>query len=78
MIMEWLRNVLWLKKLISGVAKELELLKCAVPDNFVVAGIVAKLASSWRNFVTFLKHQKQEISVERLIRSLDVEEKARS
>jgi hypothetical protein len=42
-----------------------------------VAGcIIAKLPSSWRNFATALKHKRQEISVENLIVSLDVEEKA--
>jgi hypothetical protein len=44
-----------------------------------VAGcIIAKLPSSWRNFITSLKHNKQKISVENLIASLDVEEKARA
>jgi hypothetical protein len=42
-----------------------------------VAGcIIAKLPPSWRNFATALKHKRQEISVENLIASLDVEEKA--
>ena len=40
--------------------------------------IIAKLPSSWRNFATTLKHKRQEISVENLIASLDVEEKARA
>ena len=40
--------------------------------------IIAKLPSSWRNFATALKHKRQEISVENLIASLDVEEKARA
>jgi hypothetical protein len=34
------------------------------------------LPPSWRNFATALKHKRQEISVENLIVSLDVEEKA--
>jgi hypothetical protein len=38
--------------------------------------MIAKLPSSWRNFTTALKHKSQEISVENLIASLDVEEKA--
>jgi hypothetical protein len=42
-----------------------------------VAGcIIAKLPLSWRNLATTLKHKRQEISVENLIASLDVEEKA--
>ena len=38
--------------------------------------IIAKLPSTWRNFATTLKHKRQEISVENLIATLDVEEKA--
>jgi hypothetical protein len=60
------------------LAKELELLKCVLPDKFVAGCIIAKLPSSWRNFATSLKHKRQEILVENLIASLDVEEKARA
>ncbi|KAK1662527.1 hypothetical protein QYE76_050686 [Lolium multiflorum] len=60
------------------IAKDLELLKCALPDKFVAGCIIAKLPPSWRNFATTLKHKRQEISVENLIASLDVEEKARA
>jgi hypothetical protein len=59
------------------IVRDLELLKCALPDKFVVGSIVAKLPSSWSNFATTLKHRRHEISVENLIGSLDVEEKAR-
>ena len=58
--------------------KELQLLKCVLPDKFVVGCMIAKLPPSWRNFATTLKHKRQEISVENLIASLDVEEKARA
>jgi hypothetical protein len=61
---------------IQCIAKELELLKCALPDKFVAGCIIAKLPSSWRNFATAVKHKRHEISVENLIASLDVEEKA--
>jgi len=40
--------------------------------------IIAKLPPSWRNFATTLKHKRQEISVENLIASFDVEEKAQT
>src|SRR3954465_10206083 len=40
--------------------------------------MIAKLPPSWRNFATALKHKRAEISVESLIASLDVEEKARA
>jgi hypothetical protein len=63
---------------IQCIAKELELLKCALPDKFVAGCIIAKLPPSWRNFATALKHKRHEISVENLIASLDVEEKARA
>ena len=63
---------------IQCIAKELEHAKCALPDKFVAGCIIAKLPSSWRNFATTLKHKRQEISVENLIASLDIEEKARA
>jgi hypothetical protein len=63
---------------IQRPAKELELLKCILPDEFLAGCIIAKLPSSWRNFATSLKHKRQKISVENLIASLDVEEKARA
>jgi hypothetical protein len=63
---------------IQCIAKELELLKCTLPDKFVAGCIIAKLPPSWRNFATALKHKRREISVENLIASLDVEEKARA
>ena len=52
---------------VQVLVKELELLKCPLPDNFVARCIIAKLPSSWRNFATTLKHKRQEISVENLI-----------
>jgi hypothetical protein len=63
---------------VQHLTKELELLKCVILDEFVAGCIIAKLPSSWRNFTTSLKHKRQKISVENLIESLDVEEKARA
>jgi len=63
---------------VHRLAKELELLKCVIPDEFVAGCIIAKLPYTWRNFATSLKHKRQKISVENLIASLDVEEKARA
>jgi hypothetical protein len=63
---------------IQRLAKKLELLKCVLPDEFVARCIIAKLPFLWRNFPTSLKHKRQKISVENLIASLDVEEKARA
>nr|AAW57815.1 putative polyprotein [Oryza sativa Japonica Group] len=62
---------------IQTMAKELELLKCVLPDKFVAGCIIAKLPPSWRSFGTALKHKRQEYSIEGLIASLDIEEKAR-
>ena len=63
---------------IQRLSKELKLLKCVLPDEFMAGCIIAKLPSAWRNFATSLKHKRQKISVENLIASLDVEEKARA
>ncbi|KAK1647030.1 hypothetical protein QYE76_064835, partial [Lolium multiflorum] len=62
---------------IQIMANELELLKCVLPDKFVAGCIIAKFPPSWRNFATSLKHQRHEFSVENIMGSLDVEEKAR-
>jgi hypothetical protein len=63
---------------IQRLAKELELLKYVIPDEVVAGCIIAKLPSPWRNFATSLKHKRVKITVENLIQSLDVEEKARA
>ena len=62
---------------VQRLAKELELLKCVIPNEFVAGCIIAKLPLSWRGFATSLKHKRQKILVKNLIGSLDVEEKAR-
>jgi len=49
-----------------------------LPDKFVVGGIIAKLPPYWRDFATSRKHKRQEFSVAKLIRSLDVEERVRA
>ena len=63
---------------IQALAKKLEHFPCLLPDKFVAGGIIVKLPPSWRDFVTFLKHKRQEFSVVDLIGSLDVEERARA
>ncbi|WVZ69743.1 hypothetical protein U9M48_018481 [Paspalum notatum var. saurae] len=63
---------------IQCIAKELEILKCSLPDLFVAGCIIAKFPSSWRSFATALKHKRTKISVEELTASLDVEKKARA
>ncbi|WVZ54109.1 hypothetical protein U9M48_004964 [Paspalum notatum var. saurae] len=63
---------------IQYIAKELKILKYSLPDPFVAGCIIAKLPSLWRSFATALKHKRTNMSVEELIASLDVEEKART
>jgi hypothetical protein len=63
---------------IQCISKELDHLKIVLPDRFLAGCIIAKLPSTWKNFATSLKHKRQEISVENLIASLDVEEKAQA
>jgi hypothetical protein len=50
---------------------------CIMSDKFVVGGIIAKLPPSWRGVAMVLKH-KEDMTVESLIITLKVEEKARS
>ena len=50
---------------------------CVLPDKFVAGGIISKLPPSWKNFATSLKHKRQEFTIDGLIGTLDVEEKAR-
>jgi hypothetical protein len=57
---------------------ELAHFDCVLPDRFMVGGIIAKLPPSWKYFSTSLKHKKKTMTVESLIASLDVKEKARS
>ncbi|CAN6298820.1 unnamed protein product [Urochloa humidicola] len=51
---------------------------CVLPDKFVAGVIISKLPSSWRDFATSLKHKRQEFTIDELIGTLDVEEKARA
>jgi hypothetical protein len=44
----------------------------------VVGGIIANLPPSWRSFATSLKHKREVMTIENLIATLDIEEKARS
>jgi hypothetical protein len=57
---------------------ELAHFDCALPNKFVVGGIITKLPPTWRNFATALKHKKEAMTVESLIGTLDIEKKARS
>ena len=63
---------------IQCITKELELLKCKLPDKFVTGCIIAKLPPGWRNFATSLKHLRREFSVEDVIGHLSVEQNSRA
>jgi hypothetical protein len=51
---------------------------CMLPVKFVVGGIISKLPLSYRDFTTSLKHKRYEFTIDGLIGTLDVEEKARA
>lgn len=63
---------------IQCIAKELELLKCELPDKFVMGYIIAKLPPTWRNFATSLKHLRREFLVEDFIGHLSVQQNSRA
>jgi hypothetical protein len=62
---------------VQSLAKELEQFPCVLPDKFVAGGIIAKLPPSWKDFSTSLKHKRKQFGMDDLIRTLDVEERAR-
>jgi len=72
------RSVLDQAHELQVIAKELELLKCELPDKFVAGCIIAKLPPGWRNFATSLKHLRREFSVEDVIGHLSVEQNSRA
>ena len=51
---------------------------CVLPDKFVTGGIISKLPPSWRDLATSQKHKRQTFTIDGLIGTLDVEEKARA
>jgi len=63
---------------IQALTKELEIFECVLSDKFVAGCIIAKLPPTWTNYVTCLKHKRQEFGIAKIIGSLDVEEKARA
>jgi hypothetical protein len=67
---------------VQALAKELEIYgkeaPCVLPNKFVAGAIITKLPHSWRDFATSLKHKRKEFTIDDLIATLDVEEKARA
>jgi hypothetical protein len=72
------RSVLEQAHEIQLLVGELAHFDCVLPNKFVVGDIIAKLPPTWRNFAMALKHNKEVMTVESLIATLDVEEKVRS
>ena len=70
------RNVVEQAHEVVSIMRELELLNCPLPDKFVAGCVIAKFPSSWKDFTMTLKHKRQELSVQNLIASFDVEDKA--
>ena len=44
----------------------------------MASGIIAKLPPTWKDFSTSLKHKRKEFCLAELMRTFDVEEKARA
>ncbi|XP_062230296.1 uncharacterized protein LOC133928014 [Phragmites australis] len=51
---------------------------CVLPENFQVNAILAKLPTSWRDFVTAHRHLKQRLTLNELIAAINVEEKSKA
>jgi hypothetical protein len=74
-VMEQAHEIHTLAKDLKNCSKES---LCMLPNKFVAEGIISKLPPSWRDFATSLKHKRQEFTIDGLIGTLDVEEKARA
>ncbi|XP_062195235.1 uncharacterized protein LOC133898536 [Phragmites australis] len=51
---------------------------CVLPKNFQVNAILAKLPTSWCDFVTAHRHLKQQLTLNELIAAINVEEKSKT
>jgi hypothetical protein len=51
---------------------------CVLPDSFQVNAILAKIPSSWRDFVTSRRHMKKQMTLTELSTAINVEECARA
>ena len=79
----WSKTVLWWNRLMKyilwqKISKIVAKSPHVLPNKFVAGGIISKLPPSWRDFATSLKHKRQEFTIDGLIGTLDVEEKARA
>ena len=60
------------------IVRDLVQYNCILPDNFLVNAILAKLPSSWRDFVTARRHMKKQMTLSELSATINVEERARA
>ncbi|XP_062232813.1 uncharacterized protein LOC133930139 [Phragmites australis] len=51
---------------------------CVLPENLQVNAILAKLPTSWHDFVTVRRHLKQRLTLNDLIAIINVEEKSKA
>ncbi|XP_062179609.1 uncharacterized protein LOC133884273 isoform X1 [Phragmites australis] len=60
------------------IVRDLGQYGCVLPENFLVNAILAKLPTSWRDFVTARRHLKQRLTLNELIAAINVEEKSKA
>ncbi|XP_062213861.1 uncharacterized protein LOC133914915 [Phragmites australis] len=60
------------------IVKDLVQYNCILPDNFLVNAILAKLSSSWRDFVTTRYYMKKQMTLSKLSAAINAEERARA
>jgi hypothetical protein len=72
------RSVMEQLQEIQLLVRDLVQYGCVLPDSFQVNVILAKLPSSWRDFVTSRRHMKKQMTLTELSAVINVEERARS
>ncbi|XP_062200700.1 uncharacterized protein LOC133903369 [Phragmites australis] len=60
------------------IVRDLGQYGCVLPENFQINAILAKLSTSWRDFVTARRHLKQRLTLNELIAAINVEEKSKA
>jgi hypothetical protein len=60
------------------IAWDLSQFECVIPQSFQVNSILAKLPTSWRDFVTTRRHLKHRLTLNELIVAINVEEKSKA
>jgi hypothetical protein len=60
------------------IAQDLAQFECVIPESFQVNSILAKLPTSWHDFVTARRHLKHRLTLNELIAAINVEEKSKA